>query len=403
MPLRFCRRLTTTVLILLLAFPATGAPPQMESDLAWQSVATGVAIKFRLLQPSPRELPENPQPLIVYLANLAAPRAGTETDAAILQDFRNEGFLVATLDYEQHPRSRWPHLNRDIVELRAQLHARKFPHGVEVDQARIYVVPSGHRLLRDVVYYEDGARRLAMDVIYPAKPRTPVGVALEFSCDNTDRMGNFSLQFCTDSLLEGAASAGFAVAMADHPVAAPYKGLDPMPDSQRKVHAATRTLRSLSPRLGLNGRVVTIGFSRGSGMALLAATTGTAQERVDGAVVLSGRFSYLDLLPDDPMIPRYARAWGPRDAHEETWRTHGAIDHLTKPTVPLFLSINATESPHALHQMKVLRERLAELNSPFQYFPESTPRGHRMPIDADVLVPLLAYLNRRLSPGSANL
>ena len=44
------------------------------------------------------------------------------------------------------------------------------------------------------------------------------------------------------------------------------------------------------------------------------------------AIVLSGRFTYLDLLPDDRMIPRYKKAWGPQS--EGNWKFRGALDWL---------------------------------------------------------------------------
>src|SRR6185312_10776297 len=106
-------------------------------------------------------------------------------------------------------------------------------------------------------------------------------------------------------------------------VAAPYKGFDPMPDCAWKIKAAVRTLRAESAELGLNGRIVPAGFSRGSGMALMLATTNGRPEfenhgdhpeldsSVQGGVILSGRFTYLDLLPGDKMIPRYEKTWGP--------------------------------------------------------------------------------------------
>jgi len=380
-----------------------------QAPLHWRSLATGTEIRGELLEPTPAPSKSGaPLPLVVYLENLAAPRAGTESDAAIIAGFRAEGFLVAVLDYAHAAAARWPQLNRDLAALRAQLHRREWLGDRALDAAHIYLVPAGCRLKRDVVFARDGTRTLALDILYPARPARPVGAVLEFSCDNANRMGNFSLQFCTDTLLEGAATEGFAVAMADHPVPAPYKGLDPMPLSAQLIKAAVRTLRAEGPALGLSGRIVPVGFSRGSGMALMLVTTqGHAEfetlgehrdtsSAVDGAVVLSGRFTYLDLRADDAMIPRYERAWGPRDAHLAVWRAHGALDYLAAPTVPLFLSINATESPDALHQMEVLRRRLDALGSPYDYFPEAEPRGHRVPLAPEVLVPLLSYLRARL-------
>jgi hypothetical protein len=414
-------RLTICLPVAALALAGCASRPVAnERDIAssqtgsWRSVATGGDVPVRLFPvlPPQREGGGHPaglQPLVIYLTNLAAPRVGTDSDEAIIADFRAAGFLVAVIDYRRHERSQWPHLNRDLVELRTQIHRRQFLADQRLDGARIFIVPSGHRLLQDVVFFEDGGRRLAMDVIYPSNPRAPVGAVLEFSCDNENRMGNYSLQYCTDALLEGSAIAGFAVAMADHPVAAPYKGFDPLFDSAGKVKSAIRTLRGLSPRLKLNGKIVTLGFSRGSGMALLAATTmgidppnlgdhGAGNTDVSGAVVLSGRFTYLDLLPEDPMIPLYTKAWGDRRQYEGAWKSEGALDWLERPTVPLFLSINVSETPFALHQMNVLRKRLNEVGSPFVYHPETTPRGHRMPLDADVLDPLLEYLRQRLAP-----
>jgi hypothetical protein len=240
---------------------------------------------------------------------------------------------------------------------------------------------------------------------------------LEFSCDNKDRMGNTSLSICSDTILDGATTEGFAVAMADHPVAAPYKGLDAMPDSGWKIKAAVRTLRAQSEKLGLNGRIVPVGFSRGSGMALMLVTTegmtdfegrgehaaANLSSAVQGAVVMSGRFTYLDLLPTDAMLPRYAKAWGERAAAVDTWRRHGALDYLTKPTVPLFLTINITESPEALHQMEVLRKRLAALGSPFTYELDLDPRGHKVTLDSAILTAMQSYLRQRLDAPSAAL
>lgn len=400
-------------LLALLALAAAAAAPA--AVLTWPSIATGRDLPVVLLEPT-APASAGPVPLVVYLRGLAAPRLGTEGDASILRDFRAQGFLVALLDYGGDPRGRWPHLNRDLAALRAQLHRREFLGDRPIDPSRIHLVPAGHRLARDVEFFVDGGRRLAFDLLYPSQPRQPVGAVLEFSCDNARRMGNYSLQFCTDTLLEGAATEGFAVAMADHPVAAPYRGLDPMPDAAHKVKAAVRTLRAVGTSHGLNGRIVTLGFSRGSGMALLAATTphrgdlerGGAHPGVDasvqGAVVLSGRFTYLDLRPEDEMIPRYIAAWGELPTHAATWRAQGALDQLVGPTVPLFLSINVSESPDARHQMEVLRARLTQLGSPFEYRPESEPRGHRMPLAELVLDPLLLYLRTQLNataPGQA--
>lgn len=407
----FCHRgLFRQLAVFCLLFGGLGRVHAEESSaLSWKSPCTDTTLAPRFLTP-PELAPTQAAPLVIYLTGLAAPRVGTESDETIVADFLRSGYRVCVLDYAGAARARWPWLNRDIQTLREELFRGVFLPKCPLDKARIYLVPSGHRLLRDVEFYRDGQRILALDVLYPSKPKAPVGTLLEFSCDNQNRYGNYSLQACSDTLLEGAAAEGYAVAMADHPVAAPYKGLDPMPDCAWKTKAAVRTLRSLSSRLDLNGRIVPVGFSRGSGMALLLVSTegrpefegqGSQPEGrsdVQGAVVLSGRFTYLDLLPSDRMIPRYVAAWGSFEEKPEVWRAHGALDYLAGGKAPpLFLSINATEAPEALHQMEVLRARLGAQGVPFEYRPEAEGRGHKVPLDPAVLEPMLRYLRARLT------
>jgi hypothetical protein len=374
----------------------------------WHSIAADGSIPLTVLIPG-NITNEHAAPLVIYLENLAAPRIGTEGDDPIIKDFRSSGYVVARLDYAHHPHACVPFLNRDLGKLRNEIRARQFLPGYKFDNAHIYIVPSGSRLARDIVYYRDANRILAMDVVYPSNPTHPVGAVLEFSCDNQDRMGNASLSTCSDTILDAEASEGFAVAMADHPVAPPYKGLDPMPDCAFKTKAAVRTLRAEGANLGLNGKVVPVGFSRGSGMALMLVTTEGRTEfdskgeqqgvssSVQGAVVMSGRFTYLDLLTNDHMLPRYAQAWGPRETNPEVWRRAGALDYLEGKTVPIFLTINCTESPDALHQMTVLRKRLAQLGTDETFMLDPEPRGHKVTLVPDILKSMNDYLKQRLN------
>lgn len=373
----------------------------------WAGVAAGEPLALTVFRPA-RLITNASVPVIFYLQNLATPRAGTESDASILHDFREAGYLVVTVDFGGRTNARMPFINRELGRLRDAVLAKRLLGDFNVDLAHVFLVPAGCRLKRDVVFYRDPGRTLAMDIIYPSWPRQPVGTVLEFSCDNKDRFGNFSLSVCSDTLLDAFATEGFAVAMADHPVPPPYKGLDPMPDCAWKIKAAVRTLRAQGGVLGLNGRILPVGFSRGSGMALMLVTTEGLPEfeghgehpgvssAVQGAVVMSGRFTYLDLLPDDHMVPRYAKAWGGRDANLDVWRREGALDYLTRATLPLFLTINCSESPDALHQMTVLRKRLADLGSDEIFFMDRKPRGHKVTLDPRILDSMAAYVRRRL-------
>jgi hypothetical protein len=375
----------------------------------WPSVVTGRELNFTV-PPPPLTRSNALLPVVIYLKNLASPRVGTESDEAILKDFSAANFIVAVLDYDHATNARAPFLNRDLGKLRDDFRAKKILAQFPGDAAHVFIVPEGCRLKRDVFYYADTNRPLSLDIIYPSQPKQSVGTVLEFSCDNQNRFGNTSLSICSDTILDAAATAGFAVAMADHPVAPPYQGLDAMPECARKIKAAVRTLRAESLRLGLNGKIVPVGFSRGSGMALMLVTTQGKPEfenhgahpdtssDVQGAVVMSGRFTYLDLLPDDHMIPRYEKIWGTRTNHLEVWRRHGALDFLTCATQPLFLTINCSEAPDALHQMTVLRRRLAELHSDVEFQMDREPRGHKVTLDSEILAAMNNYLRARLNP-----
>lgn len=374
----------------------------------WQSPVTGKPLNLTILKPDGFQS-NQPLPTIIYLENLAAPRVGNDSDRAIIRDFRVGGYLVVILDYAGDARARMPFVNRDLYQLRDDLFHGRFLPRFKIDPAHVFIVPSGDRLLRNVVFYHDPGRTLGLDLIYPSHPAKPVGAIIEFSCDNVNRMGNASLAICSDTVLDGEATAGFAVAMADHPVAPPYEGLDPMPQCAWKIKAAVRTLRLAGAGLGMNGKIAVAGFSRGSGMALMLVTTeglkefqghGENQEisdTVQGAVVMSGRFTYLDLLPSDPMLPRYTGAWGDRATHLDVWRHEGALDHLSHATLPLFLTINCAESADALHQMEVLRQRLAELGSDEIFMQDPQPRGHKVPLEPGILAAMNRYLTEQLN------
>jgi hypothetical protein len=374
---------------------------------SWTSSATGQNIFLQLHEPTATN--SAAVPLILYLENLAAPRVGTDSDEAIIRDFTAAGYLVAVLDYAHHPQARVPYLNRELWQLRQALREHQLLGDRNLDEAHIFVVPAGDRLCREVVYYRDPVRTLGLDVIYPAHPKHSVGTILEFSCDNVARFGNASLAICHDDLLDGEATEGFAVCMADHPVKAPYKGLDAMPECAWKIKAAVRTLRATGTALELDGRIVPAGFSRGSGMALMLVTTmGMKQfeghgeypevsSDVQGGVILSGRFTYLDLLPKDHMIPRYNQVWGDRTNHLATWREAGALDYLDHATFPLFLSINCTEGDDAQHQMTVLRQRLTALGTTVIYRPDPEPHGHAVPLTPEVAGAMNDYFKSRLN------
>jgi acetyl esterase/lipase len=259
----------------------------------------------------------------------------------------------------------------------------------------------GFRLRRDVEFARDGSRVLAMDIMYPANPKHSVPTLMEITCDNKDRMGSFSLLFCHDTVLEGAQAAGFAVAMIDHPVAPPYKGIDdPMPQCIERCKAAVRVLRSLGPELKLNGKIGAIGFSRGGPMAALLAVTSTNNDpttAIQAALIHGNRYDYSDVSPDDPMYARFEKAWGPRDANALRWAEHGAAHYLTQDAAPMFLNTSDSESKEFRAGLEQFAKLLNEKGIDHVYQQDADGRGHQVTTDPKTLMRIYQFFSEHLS------
>jgi len=97
------------------------------------------------------------------------------------------------------------------------------------------------------------------------------------------------------------------------------------------------------------------------------------------------------------MLSRYTKAWGLRTAEADNWRAQGALDYLTQPGVPLFLTINISESPDALHQMDVLQQRLRELGNEYHFILDEAARGHKVPLSPTIIKSMHDYLAQQLN------
>ena len=271
------------------------------------------------------------------------------------------------------------------------LRLREYAKGSHPD--RFFVLPQGYCLKQNVEFARDGDRVLAMDIMYPSKPAQPVPVLMEITCDNVNRMGSASLLFCRDTLLEGGAFAGFAVAMVDHPVRPPYKGIDdPMPESLDRMKAAVAKLRELSKELGTTEKIGAIGFSRGGPFAAMLAGQGDVQ----AALVHGNRYDYLDLIDNDPMLVRFEKAWGKRDDNRDRWAIHGASHYLTKNASPMFLNTSDAESPEYRYGLERFAALLKERNVEHVYQVDPDGRGHRVTTDPATLEKIYDFFHRHL-------
>lgn len=395
----------TAFFIALLA--VTDAVPTTAPAVIWTSPTTGAQLSGSLHLPAPST---RPLPTVVYLCNLSVPRLGQDTDESIIGDLVQSGHLVLVLDYARHPKAVSPGLSADILKIRQDIAGknRLLLADQSVDVNRLFILPAGFTLKRDLEFYRDGDRVLAMDIMYPSRPTRPVSLLMEITCDNANRMGSFSLLYCHDTLLEGGLVAGFAGAMIDHPVAPPYKGIDSMPADIHKLKAAVRTLRAVGKELGLSGDIGALGFSRGSAMAaMLAATCNRPDLEGDGphqgissqvqaAVVHGGRFDYLNLRADDPMLGRFEKAWGRLAEHRDSWARQGVVHYLAKDAAPMFLNTSNAESAEFRDGLALLAARLKELGVQHVYRQDADGRGHHVSTDAATLAEVYGFLRRHL-------
>lgn len=340
-----------------------------------------------------------PTPAVVYLQHLPLPRLGQVDDRTLIDALNDRGFAVLVVYYQNDPRAKPNAMAADILKLRRELPGASpvlpLPD-LQLDPARFFILPAGYELRTDVPFAVDGDRLLQMDIAFPAEAETRYPLLIEFSCDNVHRMGSASLLFCHDTLLETSALYGFAVAMADHPVRPPFKGIDgPMPASLEWARSAVTTARSLSSEIPLSGRVGVMGFSRGATYAAMLACGGD----VDAALVHGNRFDYLNLRIDDPMRQRFEQAWGPLPANERVWASRSAITYLNADrAAPMFLSTSDTESPEYRHGLEQLRQHLADAGVRHVHRVDPDGRGHRVTTDPDRLAEIFEFFRVELKP-----
>ncbi|HEY2882984.1 MAG TPA: hypothetical protein VGJ15_11135 [Pirellulales bacterium] len=379
------------VFVLLLIFSCNLADAR---EIAWQSATTGGAIKGEVYLPK-SETAAAALPIVIFQTNLSSTSNGAKTDDAIIQELLGDGNIVLVLDYAHHEKAKSPFLAADSLKLRQDLTAKRptLLADDKIDPAQIYILVEGYRLKRAVEFVHDGDRTLAMDIAYPAKPDKPVPVLMEITCDNQDRMGSGSLIFCRDTLLDVAQAEGFAVAMVDHPVKAPYKGLDdPMPQSLERMKAAVAKLREIKSEINATEKIGAIGFSRGAPFAAMLA----GQGEVNAALVHGNRFDYGSLIENDPMLARFEKAWGKKSDNLDNWLKHGAVYYLTPKCAPMFLNTSNAESAEYQAGLALLDGVLTKQNVEHVYTVDQDGRGHRVTMEPSRMSEIYGFFAKKL-------
>ena len=95
------------------------------------------------------------QEVIAYVINHCGEYPGTESDVSIVSDYISKGNTVVVLDYKKNPLAVSPTVETSVAEIYTKIRtAESFVGGAVIDTAKVFVVPSGYRIARDVVYFE---------------------------------------------------------------------------------------------------------------------------------------------------------------------------------------------------------------------------------------------------------
>jgi len=355
---------------------------------------------------------ETARDIVIYLKGLAAPRAGHVPDTTLIGELARAGMGVLVVDYDGATNATSPWINADLLELRRQVSTLAAPHLVNSD--RVYVLPAGYRLARDIEFYRDAQKTYRMDVRYPAldptadSAKTPL--IIQIPHNNDARMNMDSIVKYRDSLLEGLMTCGYAVAVVDHPVPPPYSGIDPMPDSLYKLKSAVRTLRAQAPRFGYDpSKIGVLGFSRGSGMAGLLAATGTAtslegdglhpeqSSAIQAVLCQAGRFDHRTLMEDgfsQKKFDQYIAHFGDPVLNADRWDAPSAVRWITAEAPPFFLIVGGDDS-YRVPQVRKLHEALQAVGAEHPYIIEEG-RSHLVTENPEYIAAIRAFFDRTL-------
>ena len=94
--------------------------------------------------------------LVMYVVNTYANRTGTDSDVTIIKSMLERGYIVAVADYHNHKKASGADLDWSVQKVNMSLLAGRYftnsAYKYEYEEA--YVVPAGHNLTRDLVFFE---------------------------------------------------------------------------------------------------------------------------------------------------------------------------------------------------------------------------------------------------------
>ena len=105
-------------------------------------------------------------PVALYvLGYVGARERKMEAAETILPDLLDEGYIVVTLDYIDHPLASNPLLDWSIQNIRINI--KNYTAGLSYNKTDVYVVPDGYRIARNLVYFrlDEHATRGTIDYI----------------------------------------------------------------------------------------------------------------------------------------------------------------------------------------------------------------------------------------------
>ncbi len=435
------------------------AAPSWATSGKWMSKVTGTPIIYQSTEShSPKKDFAGNFLTVVYLENLGFKKIGRNSNAKNVAWLLSQGYRVIELDYAKNCKAVSPTINEDIIAMNDAIASGSFCGFNDCSNYQSYVLFEGYRIIRNVPYFIDNPNvyntpaeytigdPLHMDIIYPANAAMTVPVILSFSYSNShatydskkailtdankDQRLNlaYSLAGFNDSFLEGAPANGMAWAIADHPKYCPwgkgkpvngandtYKSYQANPDAAQKVKSAIRTLRAISPELGLSGTIGIFGFSRGSTAGSMAIgdkmvpeleNTGFnigISDDVQAAALGPGVFDYTQIFNtpndgDSNLETRCPWVWGPLKSNYHLWQTMGASYLVeSSSTAPVLFFYNTDDDLYYQDQITHLKTKLDSLAVPTSTM-INYGNGHSIPQTNTSLTRLYSFFIQYLTP-----